>query len=111
MNTKAKIDAAINGDYTPGPWEARTSHVGEHYVLARGRVFGGSKTGMSEADARLIAAAPDLAAAYRELQEQLRMYTEGYQGACMACEPVAMENTRLLEENQTLKDILNCEGG
>ena len=46
-----------------------------------------------------------VAAAYREkcaevddLRESLDMYRHGYQGACMACEPVALENQRLRVE-------------
>jgi hypothetical protein len=79
MTDKAKIDDAINGDYTPGPWEARTSPLGECYVFARGRIFVDEvrpRTGMADADARLIAAAPDLAAEIKRLREALELFAD-----------------------------------
>ena len=41
-----------------------------------------------------------------QLREVLDMYRNGYQGACMACEPVGEENQRLLAEVEQLKHEL-----
>ena len=62
--------------HTPGPWDAIPfqSHYGTHWgVIAinptRGRIDS-AITGMTEADARLIAAAPDLLESLRGLVEK-----------------------------------------
>ena len=41
-----------------------------------------------------------------QLREALDMYRHGYQGACVACEPVALENQRLRDEVSRLKYAL-----
>jgi outer membrane protein TolC len=41
-----------------------------------------------------------------QLREALDMYRNGYQGACLACEPVGEENQRLLAEAEQLKNEL-----
>lgn len=71
--TREQIDAAINGDYTPGPWQM--SHIGGAYqhvihtdgggLLAKTPITTAKGHDENEANARLIAAAPDLAAALR----------------------------------------------
>lgn len=42
-------------------------------------------------------------ATIEELEEQLSLYVDGYQGACMACEPVALQNQRLED------DLISCK--
>lgn len=64
-------------DHTPGPWEARTDMSG-YYVFAKGRIIEDTtrpRTMMSEADALLIAAAPELLKALMEANEMLEIKT------------------------------------
>lgn len=76
-------------DHTPGPWEYRRDHqTGVPYVFARGRIFEDTvqpRTGMREADARLIAAAPDLLKAIEALAEKAQVkevMIDGEFGTC-----------------------------
>ena len=53
-----------------------------------------------------VSAARVLADEIEQLHEALDMYRNGYQGACMACEPVGEENQRLRDEVARLHEAL-----
>jgi hypothetical protein len=72
---KPEVEAAINGNYTPGPWEVEYGQIHpasekEAYTIRTDAfdVVSGHLLIRREADAALIAAAPDLADALRESQ-------------------------------------------
>jgi hypothetical protein len=67
------MENAMNTQHTPGPWFAGTGWVGAGQIKD-GRVIARVDNypyGNSEANARLIAAAPDLLAAMLDLIQQL----------------------------------------
>ena len=61
-------------EHTPGPWEAREHSDGSHWFVdwEQGGEGYTLVDGLSEADARLIAAAPDLLAALRKADALLK---------------------------------------
>lgn len=65
--------------------------------------------GLSDSQLRIVLEDIDRAIteAQVELREKLDMYRNGYQGSCIACEPVAQENQRLQSEVNKLKEALN----
>lgn len=50
-----------------------------------------------------------LEAENRDLQDQLNQYRNGYQGSCMACEPVALKNQALEAENRALREAIEAD--
>lgn len=64
------------GEHTPGPWSYEVHELSEGYSAivydARGQRVGTDH--LSEADAALIAAAPDLLAAIKDAQDFIRSY-------------------------------------
>lgn len=86
-----QIDRAITGAYTRGPWQADWTHIRD----AQGNALASCEIARSYdahadkddapllANARLMAAAPALAAAYREQQEQLRVAKEALEAIAL----------------------------
>ena len=64
MNTKDTIQKDTEAGHTPGPWEARNQDAFLYIFGADGnniaRIYGHGKTVPRDANARLIAAAPEL---------------------------------------------------
>ena len=68
-------------EHTPGPWEIRDIHTGHGPVLLndRNKIIATFDTGgPNEADARLIAAAPDLLAALKDIAGERFTPQAGY---------------------------------
>jgi hypothetical protein len=75
MKTQAQIQAGERTQHTPGPWRVDTmrhSAKSEVFVIPGVCVVTGATTEAdSEANARLIAAAPELLAVLREIAEHM----------------------------------------
>lgn len=56
-------------NFTPGPWEIRPSFAGSQYLHIKSPTSDSVACTESEADARLIAAAPDLLYALKSLMD------------------------------------------
>jgi hypothetical protein len=85
---KKEIEIAINGNYTRGPWEVEygqlhPSSEKEAYTIRTDAfdVVSGHLLIRREADALLIAAAPDLADALRESQAREKRLEDRYNRA------------------------------
>jgi type VI protein secretion system component VasF len=61
----------MNAKHTPGPWSYRQSREGSQtvYIVGYGPVAAIARVPISEADAAIIAAAPDLLSTLRELAD------------------------------------------
>lgn len=65
----------MNAQHTPGPWFTEaTSTIGHHYIVDSEGFTIATPSPMGQANARLIAAAPELLSALRQLME----YTGGW---------------------------------
>jgi hypothetical protein len=78
--------AAPTGDHTPGPWEIDTHHgIAVHGEIGRVCRLPAYNTPrllrQADANARLIAAAPDLLDALKEAEEVLSLLPHGYHGS------------------------------
>lgn len=80
METRSKQENKRVGSYTPGPWQAIefSSPRGSYYVVNENNgdlIFGAGRS-ICEANAHLIAAAPELLDALRDTVQALKGYVE-----------------------------------
>lgn len=90
-------NAARDAEHTPGPWHVAYATDGE---LPTGALLVATAT--DEANARLIAAAPELLAALRELQAQLRAHIKL---------DVKKHYSLMVADAAASKAVLRAEGG